>query len=110
MADFIVDFTLFEEENIKVMSALWTVHTDGLSVQKMRGVGVVVTSPKEDILKYGVQLQFLATNNEAEYGVILMGLRVVRFLRARNILLKSDSKLVIGQFNGEYEEKENKMK
>jgi len=94
---------------MKVMSTLWTVYTDGLSVQKMRGVGVVVTSPKEDILKYGVQLQFLATNNEAEYEVILMGLRVVRFLRARNILLKSDSKLVIGQFNGEYEEKENKM-
>ena len=30
------------------------VHTDGSLVQKMGGVGVVITSLKGDILKYGV--------------------------------------------------------
>ena len=85
------------------------VHTDGSSVQKMGGVGVVITSIKGDILKYGVQLQFTAIDNEVEYEAILTGLKVARFLGARNVLLKSDLKLVIRQVNGEYEAKESRM-
>ena len=30
------------------------------------GVGVVVTAPNEEVLKYEVQLKFPATNNEVE--------------------------------------------
>lgn len=75
----------------------------------MGGVGVILTSLKGDILKYGVQLQFPATNDEAKYEAILIGLRVARSLGAKNVILKSDSKLVIGQINGEYEAKESKI-
>lgn len=90
LADFIVEFTLSEYENMQDTLTLWTIHTDGLSVQKMGEVGVIITSPKEDILKYEVQLQFLTTNNKAEYKAILTGLRVARSLGIRNVLLKSD--------------------
>lgn len=41
------------------------IQVDGLSVQKRGGVGVVINIPKGEILKYEVQLQFPATNNEA---------------------------------------------
>ena len=75
----------------------------------MGGVGVILTSLKGDILKYGVQLQFPATNDKAKYEAILIGLRVARSLGAKNVILKSDSKLVIGQINGEYEAKESKI-
>lgn len=75
----------------------------------MGGIGVILTSLKGDILKYGVQLQFPATNDEAKYEAILIGLRVARSLGAKNVILKSDSKLVIGQINGEYEAKESKI-
>ena len=75
----------------------------------MGGVGVILTSLKGDILKYGVQLQFPATNDEAKYEAILIGLKVARSLGAKNVILKSDSKLVIGQINGEYEAKESKI-
>ena len=44
-----------------------------------------------------------------EYKAILTELRVARSLGAKNILLKSDSKLEIGQINGEYEAKEGRM-
>lgn len=79
------------------------VHVYELSIQKMGGVGVVVTSPEGDILKYGVLLQLTTTNNKAEYEAILMGFKVARSLGARNVLLKSDSKLVIRKINDEYE-------
>ena len=55
---------------------MWTIHTNGLSNQKKGGVGVVITSPDEEVLKYGVQLKFPVTNNETEYKAILMGLRI----------------------------------
>ena len=59
------------------------------------------------MLRYRVQLQFPATNNELEYKAILMGLRVVKALGARN--LQSDSKLVVGQIKEEYKAKEDRM-
>ena len=61
------------------------------------------------MLKYGVQLKFSATNNEAEYEVILMGLRLGKALGAKNLLVQNDSRLMIGQIRGEYEAKEERM-
>ena len=56
-----------------------------------------------------MQLQFPTTNNEVEYKTILTRLKVEKALGARNLLLQSDSKLVIRQINGEYEAKEDRM-
>lgn len=61
----IVEFTLSEDESMQDTSTLWTIHTDGTLVKKMGEVRVVITFPKGDILKCGVQVQFPATNNEA---------------------------------------------
>ena len=77
--------------------------------QKRRGAGVVIITPEGNTLKYGVQLQFLMTNNEAVYKAILIGLRVMKALGAKIVLLKSDSKLVIGQINREFKAKEKRM-
>ena len=60
------------------------------------------------MLKYGVQLKFPATNNMIKYEGILMRLRLGKALRAKNLLVKSDSKLVIGQIKEEYEAKEER--
>ena len=73
-------------------------------------VRVILFSPEKDVLKYGVQLQFPATNNEAKYEAILTSLRVAKALGVRNLKPNSDSKLVTGQMNNEYEAKEDKKK
>ena len=52
---------------------------------------------------------FPTTNNEAKYEVILMRLKVGKALGAKNLLLQSDSKLVVGQIKEEYEAKEERM-
>ena len=61
------------------------------------------------MLKYRVQLKFPVTNNEAKYEGMLMGLRFGKALGAKNLLIQSDSKLVIGQIKEEYEAKEERM-
>ena len=60
-------------------------------------------------MKYGVQLKFLITNNEAKYKAMLTGLRMARALGAGNILLKSNSQLIIGQVKGDFEATETRM-
>ena len=54
-------------------------------------------------------MKFSATNNEVEYEGILTGLRLGKALRATNLLIQNDSKLVIGQIKGDYEVKEERM-
>ena len=109
MADFIAEFTLPNEENLSPKAERWTIQTDGSSAQGRGGVGVVITALDGEKLKYGGQLKFSATNNEAEYEGILTGLRLGRALGIKHLLVKNDSKLVIRQINGDYEAKEERM-
>ena len=107
LADFIAEFTSPKHEDVQ--GELWTIHMDRSSMQKRGGAGVVIASSEGDILKYGVQLKFPVTNNEAKYEAILMGLRIAWELGAKNALLRSDSQLVIGQVKGDFEVKETRM-
>lgn len=52
---------------------------------------------EKDTLRYRVQFQFLAMNNEAEYEAVLASLRIAKAMGVRNLKLKADSKLVVGQ-------------
>ena len=69
-----------------------------------------MTSLKNDVLKYGVQLQFVATNNEVEYEAVLASLRVARALGVKNVRLRFDSKLIVRQITNEYKANEERMK
>ena len=109
LADFIAEFMLPDEENLSPEVKRWTIQTDSSSAQGRGGVGVIVTTPYGEKLKYGVQLKFPATNNEAEYEGILTRLRLGRALGIKHLLVHNDSKLVIGQIRGDYEAKEKRM-
>ena len=108
LVDFITEFTLPDKDNHSNKIEQWTIRTDGLLAQKRGEVGVVIITPDREMIKYGVQLKFPTTNNEVEYEGILTGLRVRKALEAKNLLLQSDSMLVIGQIKEEYEAKEER--
>ena len=57
---------------------------------------MILLSLKKEILKYEVQLQFLATNNKPKYESVLTGLRIAKALGVRNLKLNFDSKLMVG--------------
>ncbi|XP_075665749.1 uncharacterized protein LOC142635490 [Castanea sativa] len=109
LADFIAEFTPNDDDNCEDAAERWTIHTDGSSTQKRGGVGIVITTPDGEKLRYGVRLKFPATNNEAEYEGILTGLRLGKAIGAKNLVIQSDSKLVIAQIKEEYEAKEERM-
>ena len=71
LVDFIAEFTSPDKDRLTNKAGRWTIQTNSSSVQKRRGVGVVIITPDKKLLKYGVWLKFPATNNEAEYEGIL---------------------------------------
>ena len=51
----------------------------------------------------------MATNNEAEYEVLLEGISMVHRMGGKAIKMFSDSRLVVGQVKGELEAKDARM-
>ena len=60
-------------------------------------------------MKYATKLQFPATNKEAEYEALLIRLSLVKALGAKNLIVQTDSQLIIEQVKGDYEAKEERM-
>jgi ribonuclease HI len=57
----------------------------------------VLIPPEGDVLKYAIQIEFPATNNTAEYDGLVNGLRLVKDLGIRRLLIRRDSQLVAKQ-------------
>ncbi|XP_074351430.1 uncharacterized protein LOC141690540 [Apium graveolens] len=54
-------------------------------------------------------LDFPTTNNEAEYEALITGLGLARVVRAENLKVCGDSRLVVAQVNGEFEDNDGTM-
>ena len=92
LADLVAEFAELPEEaemkqhdmDKKLVSLISTqdissckVYVDGAANQRGAGVGVVLVSPEKIIIEKSLRLGFSATNNEAEYEVLLMGMSMV---------------------------------
>nr|POF06098.1 ribonuclease hi [Quercus suber] len=51
----------------------------------------------------------MATNNEDEYEALLMGMTMVQRMGGKSVEIFSDSRLVVGQVQGEFEVKDERM-
>ena len=71
--------------------------------------GNCVGNPREADSGESLCLGFLATNNEAEYEVILARMEMVNKFGGEVIEIYSDSRLVVGQVNGEFEARAQRM-
>ena len=61
------------------------------------------------MIEQSFRLGFSTSNNKAEYISLIAGLRLARSIGAREISAFSDSQLVMSQFHGEYEAKNERM-
>uniref|UniRef100_A0A2N9FW18 Uncharacterized protein n=1 Tax=Fagus sylvatica TaxID=28930 RepID=A0A2N9FW18_FAGSY len=110
LADFIAEFTANEDEpSEEKPDEEWEIEIDGSSVKGAGGVGIVFKTPEGHLLKHSTRLQYPTTNNEAEYEALLTGLRIAKELGANRLKIRSDSQLIVGQVNGEYEAREDRM-
>ena len=102
-----------DEESVGVISVQcstpWEVYVDGAANQRGSGVGLVLVSPEKITIEKFLRLGFLATNNEVEYEVLLMGMMMVQKIGGKMVKVFSDSKLVVGQVRGDLEARDPRM-
>nr|GEW06567.1 reverse transcriptase domain-containing protein [Tanacetum cinerariifolium] len=75
----------------------WTLFTDGSSCVDGSGAGLILTNPKGVEFTYAPRFQFAASNNEAEYEALVVGLRIAMQMGVKNVQVNVDSKLVANQ-------------
>ena len=115
MADFIVEYTIFED-SIELEAArgtetpdlnlphkldgFWIMNVDGSASSIGSGACLLVSGPNGFITKYALWFNFSMTNNEAEYEALLTRLRIARELGVKKLRIYTDSQLVAGQVKG----------
>ena len=60
-------------------------------------------------MEYALRFGFQASNNKAEYEVVIAGLNLAHFMEADQLEVSSDSQLVVKQIEDSYEAKGEKM-
>ena len=81
----------------------WILNVDGASRHTGAGVGLQLKAPTEEVVEQSIQLDFPASNNKTEYEAILAKIDLTQSVLSKNLLIRYDSQLVVGQVNREYE-------
>jgi hypothetical protein len=111
LADFIVDWTGPTWQQEGSPEKVWTIHCDGAWCHAGVGAAAIITSPTGVKYRYATRLSFAlesdrCTNNIAEYEAVILGLRKLRALGVTTCIVRTDSKIVVGQVEKEYSAKD----
>jgi ribonuclease HI len=111
LVDFIVDWTGPTRQQEEPSEKVWTIHCDGTWCHAGAGAAAIITSPTSVKHRYAARLSFAlesdrCTNNIAEYEVVILGLRKLKALGVTTCIVKTDSKVVVGQVEKEYSAKD----
>ena len=63
----------------------WKVYVDGAANYKGSGVGLVLISPERITIEKSLRLGFSATNNEAEYEALLVGMTMFQKMGRKRV-------------------------
>ena len=74
----------------------WKVYVDSATNQRGSGVGLVLVSPEQITVEKSLRLDFSATNNEAEYEILLEGMSMVQRMGGKAVKMFSNSRFVVG--------------
>nr|GEZ36348.1 reverse transcriptase domain-containing protein [Tanacetum cinerariifolium] len=112
LADFINEMPGNASQGVSVgvtQEEPWTLFTDGSSCVDGSGAGLILTNQEGVEFTYALRFHFAASNNEAKYEALIVGLRIVTQMGVKNVQANVDSKLVANQVLGTYVAKEDNM-
>lgn len=89
-----------------------TIYIDGsvLGNPGPGAIGVVVLNGAGQVVEAWGEAIGEVTNNQAEYRALLAALEKARRLGAAEVIVRSDSQLLVRQFSGEYRVKDAKLR
>ena len=77
--------------------------------QTRLGVGLQLKATTREMIEQTIRLDFPTSNNEIEYEAILPGVNLAKSVSSEKLIIRSDSQLVVGQANREYETRDKRM-
>jgi hypothetical protein len=100
LADFIADWTPGAQgEEITKDAEAWTVFCDGSRGTFGAGAAAVLVASSKVRTCYAARLDFSCTNNIVEYKALLLGLRNLKAMGIRRVILKTNSQVISGHID-----------
>ena len=116
MADFVAEFTELEvcldQQDIATDSGkaqVWQMSVDGSSGEQGSGAWIVLEGPKGEEIYYAVKLEFIATNNQAEYEALIAGLELAKAVKADRVKIIINSQLVANHVSERFQPRDKKI-
>ena len=112
LVDFVMEFTsakLAEATQLTSDLHIWRLSVDGAANAQGSGVGLILTSPDGIDIEYALRFGFRASNNDAEYEAVIVGLNLTHSMEVDRLEVCSDSQLVVKQIEDSYEARGEKM-
>lgn len=72
-------------------------------------MGIVLVSPEGVKLEKSLRLGFWTSNNEAKYEALIARLRAAQKIGAEEVVMFSNSRLVVSQINGSFKVRDHHM-
>ena len=94
LVDFIMEITpaqSMEATQLAPDLPIRRLSVDGAANAQGSGVRLILTSPDGIDTEYALRFNFQASNNEAEYEVVIVGLNLAHFMEADQLEVSSDS-------------------
>lgn len=85
-------------------------HFDGAVNNRGAGIGVILITPKGEIIPMAKNIEFEVTNNQDEYEACIFDLEALHNVGAENVTVYGDSMLVVKQASKEWEVKEDRLR
>ena len=100
-----MEFTLIEPTETTQLSSdllIWRLSVDGTANTQGTGASLFLTSLDGIDVEYALRFGFQASNNEAEYEAVIVGLNLAHSMEANQLEVCSNSQLVVKQIKDSY--------
>jgi ribonuclease HI len=99
------------EENEELPADFWSMDFDGAVSKEGAGARVWLYNHRSKYFEnHSYKLNFQCTNNIAEYEALMLGLKLLKKVGAKQIMVRGDSELIIKQIKGEYATKHPRLR
>ncbi|CAN1337766.1 Transposon Tf2-6 polyprotein [Linum perenne] len=106
LADFVVEGCVRAEGR---PDDYWELYVDGASSKNGAGAGIVIKTPQGVLHETALRFNKSRTNNAAEYGALIAGLRMAKAMGVSHLKIFSDSAIMVNQLSGVYEVREETL-
>jgi len=90
MVDFLVEFA----GNDQTTPNWWSLYVNDTSNENGSGTWIILEGPNNATLEQALKPNFKASNNQAEYETLIVGLKLAREVMAKKLRCYTDSQLV----------------